>query len=146
VCLKVQVKLYLCCFFNWAPRHEGVVGSGVIDPSILNLCTWWSWAVSFRPRPLYIRGKRPRYPLDRSLGGLHSRSGGGGEEKKSHPRTRWGLNPGRPHRSLVSILTYSSFTQSLQANSINASCHIRFNSFTQQLQFNNYNRQLKNSR
>jgi hypothetical protein len=25
--------------------------------------------VSFTPRPLYSQGKRPRYPLDRKLGG-----------------------------------------------------------------------------
>jgi hypothetical protein len=37
--------------------------------------------VSFTPRPLYPRGKRPRYPFDRTLGGPQSRSGRRGEEK-----------------------------------------------------------------
>jgi hypothetical protein len=27
--------------------------------------------VSFTPPPLYLHGKRPRYPLDRRLGGPH---------------------------------------------------------------------------
>jgi hypothetical protein len=37
------------------------------------------WVVIFMPRPLYLRGKSPRYPLD-SLGGPQSRSGYGGEK------------------------------------------------------------------
>jgi hypothetical protein len=32
-----------------------------------------------------LQGKRPWYPLDRSLGGPQGRSGRGGEEKNSHP-------------------------------------------------------------
>jgi hypothetical protein len=40
--------------------------------------------VSFTPQPLYLQEKRPWYPLDR-LGGPQSLSGGGGEEKISHP-------------------------------------------------------------
>jgi hypothetical protein len=36
-------------------------------------------------------GKEPRYPLDRRLGGLQSRSGRGGEEKNSQPLP--GLDP-----------------------------------------------------
>jgi len=40
--------------------------------------------VSYTPQPLYPSGKEPppRYPLDGRLGGLHSQSGRGGEEKK----------------------------------------------------------------
>jgi hypothetical protein len=34
---------------------------------------------------LFAMGKRPRYPLDRRLGGPQSRSGHGGEEKNSQP-------------------------------------------------------------
>jgi hypothetical protein len=30
-------------------------------------------------------GKNPRYPMDRRLGGPHSRSERSGEEKNSHP-------------------------------------------------------------
>jgi hypothetical protein len=36
---------------------------------------------SFTPRPLYPRGKSPRYPLDRKLGVPQSLSGRRGEEK-----------------------------------------------------------------
>jgi hypothetical protein len=43
-----------------------------------------------------LPGKSPRYPLDRRLGGHHSRSGPGGEEKKSYHCPRRELNPGRP--------------------------------------------------
>jgi hypothetical protein len=39
--------------------------------------------VSFAPRPLYLQGKSPWYPLDRKLGGPQNRSGRGGEEKNS---------------------------------------------------------------
>jgi len=49
----------------------------------LNLDARWRWVVSFRPRPLYLRGKNARYPLDSRLGGRQSRSGHGGEEKNS---------------------------------------------------------------
>jgi hypothetical protein len=37
--------------------------------------------VSFTPRPLYPRGKNPRYPSDRTLGGPQNRSGRRGEKK-----------------------------------------------------------------
>jgi len=39
------------------------------------------WGGHRHARPLYIRGKSPRYPLDRRSGGAKSRSGRGGEEK-----------------------------------------------------------------
>jgi len=32
---KGKGKVVLVLFFNWAPRHEGVLGSGVIAPRIL---------------------------------------------------------------------------------------------------------------
>jgi hypothetical protein len=41
------------------------------------------WVVSFTPRPLFLQGRSPCYPLDRRLGGLQSRSGRGGEETNS---------------------------------------------------------------
>jgi hypothetical protein len=41
--------------------------------------------VSFTPQPLYLRGKSPRYPLDRGLGGPQIRSGRFGEEKILDP-------------------------------------------------------------
>jgi hypothetical protein len=37
--------------------------------------------VSFAPLLLYLRGKRPQYPLDKPLGGPQSQSGRHGEEK-----------------------------------------------------------------
>jgi hypothetical protein len=42
----------------------------------------WRWVASFTPRPLYPREERPRYPLDRRLGGPQSQSGHCGEEEK----------------------------------------------------------------
>jgi hypothetical protein len=60
-------------------------GSGCIDPHFLDLGTSWRWVVNFTLRPLYPRGKSPRYPLDRKLGGPQSRSGRFGEEKILDP-------------------------------------------------------------
>jgi hypothetical protein len=39
----------------------------------------WRWVFSFTPQPLYSQEKSPWYPLYRRLGGLHNRSGHGGE-------------------------------------------------------------------
>jgi hypothetical protein len=69
--------------FKWAPRHEGVFGSGGMNPRILDLDTRRAWVISFTPRQLYPQGKRPWYQSDRRLGGPQSRSGRGGEEKNS---------------------------------------------------------------
>jgi hypothetical protein len=44
------------------------------NSSILDLGSSWS-EVSFKPRLLYLRGKRPQYPLHRWLDGPQSRSG-----------------------------------------------------------------------
>jgi hypothetical protein len=49
--------------------------------TILDLGTRWRWGVSFTSLPLYPRGKSPRYPLDRRLGGPQTRSERYGEEK-----------------------------------------------------------------
>jgi hypothetical protein len=46
-------------FFNWAPHHEGVLGSGSAAPLILVLGTRWRWMVSFTPRLRYPHGKNP---------------------------------------------------------------------------------------
>jgi hypothetical protein len=46
-----------------------------MDASVLDPRTSWS----FTPQPLYPRGRSPHYPLDRRLGGPHSRSGRFGE-------------------------------------------------------------------
>jgi hypothetical protein len=71
---SIKVKLT-----NYARHHEG------INPHFLDLCTSWRWVVSFTPLPLYPRGESPRYPLDRRLRGLQSRSGRRGEEKVLDP-------------------------------------------------------------
>jgi hypothetical protein len=47
----------------------------------------------FMSRSLCPQGKRPRYPWDRRLGGLQSRSGHGGEEDKSLHCARRDMNP-----------------------------------------------------
>jgi hypothetical protein len=47
--------------------------------TILDLGTRWRWVVSFTPRPLYSRGKSPRYSFNRKLGGPRSQSGRYGE-------------------------------------------------------------------
>jgi hypothetical protein len=100
---KLQVAVaYLC--FNWALRHEGVLGewkhNSTHSFTSFYLGTRRRWVVSFTPRPLYPHGKIPWYPLDRRLGGPQSRSGRGGEEKNSQPpagnRTS---NPNHPVRS-----------------------------------------------
>jgi hypothetical protein len=81
-------------------------GSGGIAPRILDLGTRWSWVVSFTPRSLYPQGKRPWYPLGRSLDGHQSRFGCGGKEKKSpaHARTRTSDIQSR-HYGLIKTLT-----------------------------------------
>jgi hypothetical protein len=66
-------------------------GSGGIAPRILDLGTRWMHVFSFTPRPLYLQGKNPWYPLDRRLGGPQSWSERGGEEKNSLPLL--GLEP-----------------------------------------------------
>jgi hypothetical protein len=71
-----KVKLSLC-LANQTLRHEDVSGSrGLFD-----LGSTWRWVFSFTPRPLYPRGKSPRYPLDRGLGEPQKSSGRYGEEQ-----------------------------------------------------------------
>jgi hypothetical protein len=67
---KVKVKLSLCL-----TKHHSMKtywGSGDISSRILDLGTRWRWVFSFTPRPLYLQGKSPWYPLDRRLGGIQS--------------------------------------------------------------------------
>jgi hypothetical protein len=82
--LTINCKLSLC-LTNWALRHEGVWGSGCTDPHFFDLGTSWRWVVSFTPRQFYPRGKNPRYPLDRRMGGPQCRSGRRGEAKILDP-------------------------------------------------------------
>jgi hypothetical protein len=74
------VKFSLC-LTHYGLRHEGVWGSGCIDPHFLDLSTSWRWVVSFTPLPLFPRRKSPWYPLDKNLGWSQSRSGRRGEKK-----------------------------------------------------------------
>jgi hypothetical protein len=51
-----EVKVKLClCLTNKALRHEGVRGSGCLDPRTLHFGTSLRWVVSYTPRPLYPR-------------------------------------------------------------------------------------------
>jgi hypothetical protein len=73
--------------------HQGKVkfmpwrcmGEWKYSPTIVVLGTSWSWEVSFPPRPHSPRGNRPRYPLDRRLGGPQSWSGRYGRERGETP-------------------------------------------------------------
>jgi len=51
------------------------MGEWKIAPRIPNLGTRWRWVASFTSRPLHLRGKSPRNPLDTRLGGPQSRYG-----------------------------------------------------------------------
>jgi hypothetical protein len=73
-------------FFNWEPRHEGVLGewrySSTHSPTSALDASEWSASRRGRFTP---HRKSPWHPLDRSLGGPQSRFGRGGEEKISQP-------------------------------------------------------------
>jgi hypothetical protein len=86
---KDKVNLTLC-LAKYEIHHEGVWGSGRIDPYFLDISISWRWVVSFMPRPRY-----PQYPLDRRLGGPQSRFGQRGEKKTKQfvLRRRIGLFP-----------------------------------------------------
>jgi hypothetical protein len=78
---KVKVKLSLCLTKHNAMKTYW--GSGGIALHVLNHGIGWSLVVSFTLRPLYSRGNRPRYRLDRRLGGLQNRYERGGDEIRS---------------------------------------------------------------
>jgi hypothetical protein len=79
-----KVKLSLCFWLSTTPwRRIGRVE--VWLHSFFHLGTRWRWVITFTPRTLCPQGKCPWYPLKRRLGGPHSRSGRGGEEKNSQP-------------------------------------------------------------
>jgi hypothetical protein len=99
-----RVKVKLSLFF--LTKHHAMKaywGSGRIAPLILNLSTAWRWVVSLTPRPLCVRWKSPRYPLDRRLYRPRNRSERDGEVKNPCPCRE--SNPGRPACSSVAILT-----------------------------------------
>jgi hypothetical protein len=129
----VMVKVASLCLTN----HEGVWGSGCIDPHFLDLGTNWCWVVSFTPRPLYPRGKSPRYPLDRRLNGPQSRSGRRGEEKilSKAPYLQQTLNLLRDHFmwcETANLNAYLVINNKLflapHSNSFPASSALRYNS------------------
>jgi hypothetical protein len=57
------------------------MGGGGYSSIFLDLGTRWRWVVSITPLPLYPRGKRLRYPLNRRLGEPQSRFGRCEQEK-----------------------------------------------------------------
>jgi hypothetical protein len=99
---KVTLSLSLA---NWALRHEGVWGSGSIDPRFLDLGISWIWVVSFTPLLLYPRGKSSRYPLDRRLGVPQSQYGRYGESKILDPTGTRTLTPRSSRPYTAAILT-----------------------------------------
>jgi hypothetical protein len=83
IMVMVKLKLSLCLTKYHAMKTYW--RSWSIAPRILNLGTRWRWVVSFTPRPFYPRWKKSWYLFDMRLGVPQSRSGRGGEEKKSQP-------------------------------------------------------------
>ena len=83
--------------------HEGTWESGGIEPLILNLGTRHRWAVSFIPRPLYLKGNISWYPLFRRLGRSQTWSGNFGEEDKI--LALLGIKPPFPDYPACSLLT-----------------------------------------
>jgi hypothetical protein len=79
----------------WMIRRLHVTFIRLDSSTILHLGIRWKWVASFRPLPLYPRGKSHRYPLRRSLGGPKSRSGRCGKERKllslTEIETQWPL-------------------------------------------------------
>jgi hypothetical protein len=63
---RVRVKLSLC-LTKQALHHEGVWGSGCIDPHFLDLGTSWKWVISFIPWLLYP-GKESTVPFVQVVG------------------------------------------------------------------------------
>jgi hypothetical protein len=51
ILVKVTLKLSLC--FNWAPRHEGVLGEWRYSSTHCDFGTRLRWVVGFTPRLLY---------------------------------------------------------------------------------------------
>jgi hypothetical protein len=97
----IFLRAFMCLIKHHAIKTYWRSGDTV--PRMLNLGTMWRWVVNFTLRPLYLRGKSPRYPLQRRLCGSQSRSVHSGGEKNPCPYRE--LKPGRLARSLVTILT-----------------------------------------
>jgi hypothetical protein len=95
--LAQKVKLSLC--FDWAQRHEGVLGSRGKLHSFFDLSTRWRWVVSFTPRPLY---PRVRVPGTHCIGGwVGPRAVLDAVVKRKIPSPRRESNPRTPIVQLV---------------------------------------------
>jgi hypothetical protein len=74
-------------FHNWASRQEDVRRRGGISPRLFNICTRWSWEVSFTASRLLALTRTENsqiYPLRRMLSMLY----GHGDADKSVPLPR----------------------------------------------------------
>jgi hypothetical protein len=84
------------------------------DPRFLVLGTSWRTVISFTTRPLYPRGKIPRYPMYRRLRGPQNRSGRYEEAKIPHPT--WTRNPTLKYNVETKVLEQlSCYNDELQA-------------------------------
>jgi hypothetical protein len=90
---------------NYAPHHDNVLRSGEVAPRIYNLGTRRRRVISFMSRPLYpeVRSSGTHW----TGGWVGHRAGldAVAKRKKSRHCLCRELNPSRPARSLVSILT-----------------------------------------
>jgi len=78
------------------------MGDGSIASRILESGTMWRWVDSFKPPPLFPRGKSPRYALGTRLARLQSFLEAVAERNSCFC---WKPNPGRPAHSLFTIPT-----------------------------------------
>jgi hypothetical protein len=72
-----------------------------MDPHFLDLGTICRCVVTFTALPVYPRGRSPRFPLVRRLGGRQSRSGRRGEEKILDPT--WTRTPNLRSSSQIPV-------------------------------------------
>jgi hypothetical protein len=77
------------CAKSLMPRRR--VGKWRYSCNFLDIGTRWRWVLSFTPLLLYPRGRSPRYPLDRRLGGPQNQYGHCGVDKN---RVLQGIEPG----------------------------------------------------
>jgi hypothetical protein len=105
------------------------MGKRRYNSTILDLDTRWTRVVSFTPLPLHLRGQRIRYPFDRRLGGLQSRSECCGEWKNLLHLT--GIEPrsSSPSPSRCPIRRWDSEDLQLDVSMLhsgNITCWMRF--------------------
>jgi hypothetical protein len=96
---KVKVTLFLTSHHAMETYSRSV---GIV-PRILNIDIRWRWVVSFTPRSLY---PGERAPGTHRIGGwMNPKANLDAVAKRKIPASRRESNPGRPSRSLVTILT-----------------------------------------